>query len=109
MSDGDAACGGGFSAQQPVYPPNLSEVPQQLQLALQRAACQPGQIVFLRQHCFSANQVFPPGLYRAVDLPDTAFAMGMVLPPQTPVVAPQRREERIEWVQPPDAESDPIG
>ncbi len=41
------------------------------------------QWVQLKQHCFTPGKVFEPGRYLAGDLPDTAFAMGLVegLPP----------------------------
>jgi hypothetical protein len=43
----------------------------------------PGEMVELRQMCFTPGKVFSPGKYIAGDLPDIAFDMGLVdkLPP----------------------------
>ncbi|MGL5872148.1 MAG: hypothetical protein ACRC2R_07230 [Xenococcaceae cyanobacterium] len=43
----------------------------------------PGEMVELRQMCFTPGKVFSPGKYIAGELPDTAFEMGLVdkLPP----------------------------
>ncbi len=41
------------------------------------------QLVLLKSHCFTPGKLFEPGKYFAGELPDTAFAMGLVeaLPP----------------------------
>jgi hypothetical protein len=43
----------------------------------------PGEVVQLRQLCFTPGKVFQPGRYIAGELPDVAFEMGLVdkLPP----------------------------
>ncbi len=43
----------------------------------------PGEVVQLRQMCFTPGRVFEPGKYIVGELPDTAFDMGLVdrLPP----------------------------
>ncbi|HEY9649235.1 MAG TPA: hypothetical protein V6C95_01130 [Coleofasciculaceae cyanobacterium] len=43
----------------------------------------PGEVVELRQMCFTPGRIFEPGKYIAGDLPDIAFEMGLVekLPP----------------------------
>ncbi|NEQ70762.1 MAG: hypothetical protein F6K21_35775 [Symploca sp. SIO2D2] len=43
----------------------------------------PGEVVELRQMCFTPGRVFEPGKYIVGDLPDIAFEMGLVeqLPP----------------------------
>ena len=43
----------------------------------------PGEIVELKQICFTSGRVFTPGKYIVGELPDTAFDMGLVeqLPP----------------------------
>lgn len=43
----------------------------------------PGEMVELRQMCFTPGKVFQPGRYIAGELPDVAFEMGLVdkLPP----------------------------
>lgn len=43
----------------------------------------PSEVVQLKEYCFTAVRVFPPGNYPANELPDTAFEMGLVekLPP----------------------------
>lgn len=43
----------------------------------------PGEVVELRQMCFTPARVFQPGMYIAGELPDIAFEMGLVekLPP----------------------------
>jgi hypothetical protein len=48
-----------------------------------RGMFDPGEMVELRQICFTAGKVFSPGKYIADELPDTAFEMGLVdkLPP----------------------------
>lgn len=38
----------------------------------------PKEVVELRQICFTPERVFAPGKYRAEELPDTAFEMGLV-------------------------------
>lgn len=43
----------------------------------------PGEVVQLRQMCFTPGRVFEPGKYIVGELPDIAFEMGLVdrLPP----------------------------
>ena len=43
----------------------------------------PGEVVQLRQMCFTPGKMFQPGKYIAGELPDIAFEMGLVdrLPP----------------------------
>jgi hypothetical protein len=43
----------------------------------------PGEMVELRQMCFTPGRVFQPGKYIVGELPDIAFEMGLVeqLPP----------------------------
>jgi len=43
----------------------------------------PGEVVELRQMCFTPGKVFEPGKYIVGELPDIAFEMGLVeqLPP----------------------------
>ncbi len=43
----------------------------------------PGEIVELKQVCFTPGRLFQPGKYIAGELPDIAFEMGLVeqLPP----------------------------
>ncbi|NES21655.1 MAG: hypothetical protein F6K41_22685 [Symploca sp. SIO3E6] len=43
----------------------------------------PGEVVELRQMCFTPGRVFEPGKYIVGELPDIAFEMGLVeqLPP----------------------------
>lgn len=43
----------------------------------------PGEVVQLRQMCFTPGRVFQPGKYIVGELPDVAFEMGLVerLPP----------------------------
>ncbi|NEQ24705.1 MAG: hypothetical protein F6K28_37480 [Microcoleus sp. SIO2G3] len=43
----------------------------------------PGEVVQLRQMCFTPGRVFEPGKYIVGELPDIAFDMGLVdrLPP----------------------------
>lgn len=43
----------------------------------------PGEVVELRQMCFTPGRLFQPGKYIAGELPDVAFEMGLVekLPP----------------------------
>lgn len=43
----------------------------------------PGEVVELRQMCFTPGRVFQPGKYIVGELPDIAFEMGLVekLPP----------------------------
>jgi hypothetical protein len=43
-----------------------------------RGMFDPGEIVELRQICFTSGKVFSPGKYLAGELPDTAFEMGLV-------------------------------
>jgi len=43
----------------------------------------PGEVVQLKQPCFTPGRLFEPGKYNADELPDIAFDMGLVdhLPP----------------------------
>lgn len=43
----------------------------------------PGEVVELRQMCFTPGRIFEPGKYIAGELPDVAFEMGLVerIPP----------------------------
>lgn len=93
--DFQGAAGGGH--QEPIIPPEAFYIPQEIQPVLHRSACEPNQVVYLKQYCFTANQVFPPGEYRAYQLPDVAFGMGMVIPPTKPIIKVDKRE-RIEKV-----------
>jgi hypothetical protein len=43
-----------------------------------RGMFDPGELVELRQICFTSGKVFSPGKYIADELPDTAFEMGLV-------------------------------
>lgn len=38
----------------------------------------PTEIVELKQMCLTPQQIFQPGKYKAEDLPDIAFEMGLV-------------------------------
>ncbi len=78
--------------QQPALNPEAFCVPQQVQPILNRAACDRNQMVYLKQYCFTAAQVFPPGEYRAYQLPDIAFGMGMVIPPPQPSIQVPKQE-----------------
>lgn len=62
----------------------------------------PGEVVELRQVCFTPGRLFQPGKYIAGDLPDVAFEMGLV-----ERVAPvQDKNAQIEDTgTPPDSES----
>lgn len=50
---------------------------------MSRNMFQPGEVVELRQMCFTPGRLFEPGKYIVGDLPDLAFEMGLVdrLPP----------------------------
>ncbi len=50
---------------------------------MSRHMFQPGEVVELRQMCFTPGRLFEPGKYLVGDLPDLAFEMGLVdrLPP----------------------------
>lgn len=87
----------GEQPQQPAINPEVFCVPQQRHPILNRAACDRNQPVYLKQYCFTADRVFPPGEYRAYQLPDIAFGMGMVIPPQKPSIQLQQ-QENIELV-----------
>lgn len=54
-----------------------------LERRLSRDMFAPGELVELRQVCFTPGRLFQPGRYIVGDLPDTAFEMGLVdkLPP----------------------------
>jgi len=59
-----------------------------------RDAFLPTEVVELRQPCFTFEQIFQPGRYRASDLPDLAFEMGLVdhLPQDVSEVDDQTQE-----------------
>ncbi|WP_420840364.1 hypothetical protein [Argonema galeatum] len=48
-----------------------------------RGVFAPGEVVQLKQYCFTPGRVFEPGKYIVGELPDIAFEMGLVeqLPP----------------------------
>jgi hypothetical protein len=50
---------------------------------MSRSMFLPGEVVQLRQMCFTPGKMFQPGKYIAGELPDVAFDMGLVdrLPP----------------------------
>lgn len=54
-----------------------------LERKMWRGMFDPGEVVELKQICFTPSKMFQPGKYIAGDLPDTAFEMGLVdrLPP----------------------------
>ncbi len=54
-----------------------------LERRLSREAFLPGEMVVLKQLCFTPGRLFQPGKYIAGELPDIAFNMGLVeqLPP----------------------------
>ncbi len=43
-----------------------------------RGMFKPGEIVQLKQPCFTPGRLFEPGKYQVADLPDVAFDMGLV-------------------------------
>jgi hypothetical protein len=43
-----------------------------------RALFHATELVELKQMCFTPGRIFAPGRYRAEELPDTAFDMGLV-------------------------------
>jgi hypothetical protein len=45
---------------------------------LWRGMFAPGEVVQLRQVCFTPGVMFQPGKYTASELPDVAFEMGLV-------------------------------
>ena len=45
---------------------------------MSRQMFQPGEVVELRQMCFTPGRLFEPGKYLVGDLPDLAFEMGLV-------------------------------
>lgn len=54
-----------------------------LERKMWRGMFNPGEVVELKQICFTPSKMFQPGKYIAGDLPDVAFEMGLVdrLPP----------------------------
>ena len=54
-----------------------------LEKSMFRGMFAPGEVVQLRQMCFTPGKMFQPGKYIAGELPDIAFEMGLVdrLPP----------------------------
>ena len=69
---------------------------------LWRGLFAPGEVVQLRQVCFTPGRMFQPGKYIAGELPDVAFEMGLV-----ERVAPVKgKNEQIEDTEtPPESES----
>ena len=69
---------------------------------LWRGLFAPGEVVQLRQVCFTPGGMFQPGKYTASELPDVAFEMGLV-----ERVAPVKgKDAQIEDTEtPPDSES----
>ncbi|MFB8792082.1 MAG: hypothetical protein U7123_25365 [Potamolinea sp.] len=54
-----------------------------LEKSMFRGMFAPGEVVQLRQMCFTPGKVFQPGKYIVGELPDIAFDMGLVerIPP----------------------------
>lgn len=54
-----------------------------LEKSMFRGMFAPGEVVKLRQMCFTPGKVFQPGKYIVGELPDIAFDMGLVerIPP----------------------------
>jgi hypothetical protein len=54
-----------------------------LERSMFRGMFDPGEVVQLRQMCFTPGKVFQPGKYIVGELPDIAFDMGLVerIPP----------------------------
>ena len=68
----------------------------------------PGEVVELRQMCFTPGKVFQPGKYIVGDLPDVAFEMGLVdrIPPVKGKSAQIKyTESPSEMENPPETES----
>ena len=68
----------------------------------------PGEVVALRQICFTPGKVFQPGKYIVGELPDVAFEMGLVerIPPVKGKSAQIRYTETPPETEiPPEAES----
>ncbi|MBE9128396.1 hypothetical protein [Coleofasciculus sp. LEGE 07081] len=49
-----------------------------LERKMGRGMFAPGEVVELRQMCFTPGKMFQPGKYTVSDLPDVAFEMGLV-------------------------------
>ncbi|MEG4109652.1 hypothetical protein [Microcoleus sp. S13_C5] len=64
-----------------------------------RGMFSPGEVVRLKQPCFTPGRLFEPGKYNADELPDIAFEMGLVdhLPP-----AKGNSSENLNAQKPPD-------
>jgi hypothetical protein len=96
MSDTDfGTAGSGLPADEAVHapiPPEAFFTPQQIYPILHRSACNPQQVVYLKDYCFTTNQIFPPGEYQVSQLPDIAFNMGLVIPPPKPIVKTDKHE-----------------
>ncbi|PSB19595.1 hypothetical protein C7B61_14445 [filamentous cyanobacterium CCP1] len=65
---------------------------------MSRQMFQPGEVVELRQMCFTPGRLFEPGKYLVGELPDLAFEMGLVdrLPPvrgKNAEIAPEDESE----------------
>ncbi len=76
-----------------------------LERRMWRGMFAPGELVQLKQMCFTPGGVFQPGKYIAGELPDIAFEMGLVeqLPPVRGKSAELKDIEDIET--PPENES----
>jgi hypothetical protein len=76
-----------------------------LERRMWRGMFAPGELVQLKQMCFTPGGVFQPGKYIAGELPDIAFEMGLVeqLPPVRGKSAELKDIEDIET--PPQNES----
>jgi hypothetical protein len=76
-----------------------------LERRMWRGMFAPGELVQLKQMCFTPGGVFQPGKYIAGELPDIAFEMGLVeqLPPVRGKSAEIKDIEDIET--PPENES----
>jgi hypothetical protein len=88
MNAGNFNLGG--TSEEPMVSPEAFSMPQQTQPVLHRSDCAPDWQVYLKSYCFTGDRAFPPGEYRAHQLPDIAFHMGMVYVPPRPKV-------QIEW------------
>jgi hypothetical protein len=82
----------GATSEEPMVVPEAFLVPQQIHPILHRADGAPDWQVYLKSYCFTGDRAFPPGEYRAHQLPDIAFQMGMVFVPPRPKVQIERRE-----------------
>jgi hypothetical protein len=80
----------------------LGESVMGLERRMFRGMFAPGEVVQLRQMCFTPGRVFEPGKYIVGDLPDIAFEMGLV--EQLPPV--KGKSDQIKYTEtPPEEES----